>query len=128
MMNDPIADMLARIKNAQQVEKADVSFPNSRIKRAILDVLLSEGYIVGYSEIDNKRNIVMTIKYYTGEPVIERLIRKSRCGLRYYAAAKDLSLVRNGLGVAVVSTSRGVMSDHQARQLKLGGEVLCEVY
>lgn len=128
MMNDPIADMLARIKNAQQVGKTDVSFPNSRIKRAILDVLLSEGYIAGYSESDNKRNIVMTIKYYTGEPVIERLIRKSRCGLRYYVAAKDLSLVRNGLGVAVVSTSRGVMSDHQARQLKLGGEVLCEVY
>ena len=91
MMNDPIADMLARIKNAQQVGKADVSFPNSRIKRAVLDVLLSEGYIVGYSESDSQRNIVMTIKYYTGKPVIviERLIRKSRCGLRYYAAAKD---------------------------------------
>ncbi len=128
MMNDPIADMLARIKNAQRVNKTDVSFPNSRIKRAILDVLLSEGYILAYTESEDKRTITMVIKYYTGQPVIQRLERKSRCGLRHYAASKDLRLIQNGFGISIVSTSRGIMSDHQARKMKLGGEVLCEVH
>lgn len=127
MMNDPIADMLARIKNAQAVGKAQVAFPYSKVKCAILDVLLAEGFIAGYAADDNKREITMVIKYYTGLPVIEKLSRVSRCGLRRYESARDIKRVRGGLGVAIVSTSRGVMSDHQARSLGLGGEILCEV-
>ncbi len=126
MMTDPIADMLARIKNAQAVNKSAVCFPNSKLKRGILRVLLAEGYIAGYAESEDKLNIEMTIKYYAGRPVIEHLRRVSRPGLRRYAAAKDIARVKNGLGVSVVSTSRGLMSDHQAREAGLGGEVLCE--
>ncbi len=127
MMNDPIADMLARIKNAQAVGKAQVSFPYSKVKCAILDVLLAEGYIEGYAPDEQKREITMVIRYYTGLPVIERLARVSRCGLRRYSPSRGIGRVRGGLGVSVISTSRGVMSDHQARALGLGGEILCEV-
>ncbi|MDM5147313.1 30S ribosomal protein S8 [Candidatus Persebacteraceae bacterium Df01] len=127
MMTDPIADMLARIKNAQAVGKLTVSFPNSRLKCAILDVLLTEGYIEGYSVSDDKRNIEMIIKYYASRPVIEKLRRASRPGLRRYVRAKDIELVQNGLGVAIISTSKGLMSDHQARSTGLGGEVLCDI-
>lgn len=127
MMTDPIADMLARIKNAQAVGKDEVSFPNSRIKRALLDVLRDEGYISGYSVNPNGRDITMRIKYYASRPVIETLQRVSRPGLRKYVSAKKLGRVQNGLGVAIISTSRGLMSDHQAREQGLGGEVMCEV-
>ncbi|MGI9347727.1 MAG: 30S ribosomal protein S8 [Gammaproteobacteria bacterium] len=127
MMTDPIADMLARIKNAQAVEKSAVIFPNGKLKCAVLDVLLQEGYIEGYSESEDKRSIEMVIKYYASRPVIEILRRVSRPGLRRYVKSKDIPLVRRGLGVAIVSTSQGVMADHQARALGLGGEVLCEV-
>lgn len=127
MMTDPIADMLARIKNAQAVGKPAVSFPNSRLKRALLDVLCREGYVEGYSVSQNERQIEMVIKYHASRPVIEMLRRVSRPGLRRYAAAKDVWRVQNGLGVAVVSTSQGLMSDHEAREKGLGGEVLCEV-
>ncbi len=127
MMTDPIADMLARIKNAQSVGREQVRFPYSKVKCAILDVLLAEGYIEGYSADAARREIAMVIKYYTGLPVIESLSRVSRCGLRKYSPARELKRVRGGLGVAVVSTSRGVMSDYQARALGLGGEILCEV-
>ncbi|MGI9298754.1 MAG: 30S ribosomal protein S8 [Gammaproteobacteria bacterium] len=127
MMTDPIADMLARIKNAQAVGKTEASFPNSRLKRALLDVLRAEGYIQGYSVAKDGRDITMRIKYYASRPVIETLRRVSRPGLRRYVPARKLGRVRNGLGVAVVSTSRGLMSDHQAREKGLGGEVLCEV-
>lgn len=127
MMTDPIADMLARIKNAQAVGKTEASFPNSRLKRALLDVLRDEGYIQGYSVGKDGRDITLRIKYYASRPVIETLRRVSRPGLRRYVPAKKLARVRNGLGVAVISTSRGLMSDHQAREKGLGGEVLCEV-
>lgn len=127
MMTDPVADMLARIKNAQAVGKAEVSFPNSRLKRALLDVLRAEGYIAGYSVGGDGRAITMRIKYYASRPVIEMLRRASRPGLRRYVQAKKLGRVQNGLGVAVISTSRGLMSDHEAREKCLGGEVLCEV-
>lgn len=125
MMTDPVADMLARIKNAQAVGKTEVSFPNSRLKRALLDVLRIEGYIEGY--VVDKRDITMRIKYYASRPVIEKLRRVSRPGLRRYVPVKKLGRIQNGLGIAVVSTSHGLMSDHDAREKGLGGEVLCEV-
>lgn len=127
MMSDPLADMLARIRNAQMAGKAVVSFPNSRLKRATLDVLRAEGFILGYKESDDRRDIEMEIKYYTGRPAIESIRRRSRPGLRVYRRADEIQPVRNGLGVAIVSTSKGVMSDHRARELNLGGEILCEV-
>ena len=127
MMSDPLADMLARIRNAQMAGKAVVSFPNSRLKRATLDVMRAEGFILGYKESDNRRDIEMEIKYYTGRPAIESIRRRSRPGLRVYQSADEIKPVRNGLGVAIVSTSKGVMSDHRARELNLGGEILCEI-
>ena len=127
MMSDPLADMLARIRNAQMAGKAVVSFPNSRLKRATLDVMRAEGFILGYKESDDRRDIEMEIKYYTGRPAIESIRRRSRPGLRVYQRADEIKPVRNGLGVAIVSTSKGVMSDHRARELNLGGEILCEI-
>ncbi len=127
MMTDPIADMLARIRNAQAVGKPNVSFPNSRVKREILNVLLAEGYIEGYSVDDSGRHIDMVIKYYASRPVIEKMRRISRPGLRHYVQSREIKRVQNGLGISVISTSRGMMSDHQAREQGLGGEVLCEV-
>ena len=127
MMSDPLADMLTRIRNAQMAGKPVVSFPNSRLKRATLDVLRAEGFILGYKESEDRRDIVMEIKYYTGRPAIESIRRRSRPGLRVYMRADEIKPVRNGLGIAVVSTSRGVMSDNRARELNLGGEILCEV-
>ena len=127
MMSDPLADMLARIRNAQMAGKAVVSFPNSRLKRATLDVMRAEGFILGYKESDDRRDIEMEIKYYTGRPAIESIRRRSRPGLRVYQSADEIKPVRNGLGVAIVSTSKGVMSDHRARELNLGGEILCEI-
>ena len=128
MMSDPLADMLTRIRNAQMAGKPVVSFPNSRLKRATLDVLRAEGFILGYKESEDRRDITMEIKYYTGRPAIESIRRRSRPGLRVYMRADEIKPVRNGLGVAVISTSRGVMSDNRARELNLGGEVLCEVF
>lgn len=127
MMTDPIADMLARIKNAQAVGKTTARFPNSKLKRAVLEVLLAEGYIEGYAVGESGREIELQIKYYGGRAVIETLRRVSRPGLRRYAAAKDIARVKNGLGIFIVSTSRGLMSDHEAREKGLGGEILCEV-
>ena len=127
MMTDPIADMLTRIRNAQQVGKPTVAFPNSRIKRAILDVLKEEGYIGDYTVSEDGREIEMMIRYHGGAPVIESIRRHSHPGLRRYSSVKDLPLVRNGLGISVVSTPKGVVSDHRARELQVGGEILCEV-
>ena len=126
-MTDTIADMLARIRNAQAVGKPAVSFPNSRMKRELLDVLLQEGYIGSYSVSESGRDIEMTIKYHASRPVIEMLRRISRPGLRRYVGAKSIPRVQNGLGIAVISTSRGLMSDVRARKEGLGGEILCEV-
>lgn len=128
MMTDPIADMLARIRNAQMIGRPSTKFPNNNVKRAILAVLKKEGYVGEFSVSKDGRDITLEIKYYAGRPVIEHMHRSSRPGLRRYVGAKNIRPVRNGLGIAVISTSKGVVSDHQARSLGVGGEVLCEVY
>jgi small subunit ribosomal protein S8 len=128
-MSDPIADMLTRIRNAQRVEKAEVSMPASKLKVAIAQVLKDEGYIDGFQVVtqDGKPELRIDLKYYAGRPVIERLERVSRPGLRIYRGRDAIPPVMNGLGVAIVSTSRGVMTDRKARSQGVGGEVLCYV-
>jgi small subunit ribosomal protein S8 len=128
-MSDPIADMLTRIRNAQATEKASVAVPASKVKKAIAQVLKDEGYIEDYAVRDNEGKPVIEIglKYYAGKPVIEKLERISRPGLRIYKGRDDIPRVMNGLGVAIVSTSRGVMTDRRARESGVGGEVLCIV-
>lgn len=128
-MSDPIADMLTRIRNGQQAQKLSVSMPSSKLKVAIAKVLQQEGYIEGYSirEGAGKPELDVALKYYAGRPVIERLERVSRPGLRVYKGSDDLPRVMNGLGVAIVSTPRGVMTDRAARSGRVGGEVLCYV-
>ena len=128
-MNDPVADMLTRIRNAQATEKATVSMPSSRLKLAIAGVLKEEGYITDFSvDGDEKKpQLTITLKYYQGQPVIEQIKRVSRPGLRAYRGASDLPRVNNGLGVAIVSTSNGVMTDRAARAAGIGGEVICIV-
>jgi len=128
-MSDPIADMLTRIRNAQSVDKAVVSMPASKIKTAIAQVLKDEGYIDGFvvrSE-DGKSQLEIALKYYAGRPVIERIERVSRPGLRVYRGLEAIPSVMNGLGVAIVTTPKGVMTDRKARQTGVGGEVLCYV-
>jgi small subunit ribosomal protein S8 len=128
-MSDPIADMLTRIRNAQMAQKGSVVMPSSKLKVAIAGVLQSEGYIDGFSVRTNggKAELELALKYYSGRPVIERIERVSRPGLRVYRGMDDLPRVMNGLGVAIVSTPRGVMTDRKARAEKVGGEVLCIV-
>jgi small subunit ribosomal protein S8 len=128
-MSDPIADMLTRIRNAQMSEKTAVTMPASKVKASIAQVLKDEGYIDDFAVRDNagKRELAISLKYYAGRPVIERLERVSRPGLRIYKGSEDIPKVLNGLGVAIVSTSRGVMTDRKARGLGVGGEVLCLV-
>ncbi len=128
-MSDPIADMLTRIRNAQRVEKAEVTMPASKLKVAIAQVLKDEGYIDGFQVVnqDGKPELRIGLKYYAGRPVIERLERVSRPGLRIYRGRDAIPQVMNGLGVAIVSTSRGVMTDRMARSQGVGGEVLCYV-
>ena len=128
-MNDPIADMLTRIRNAQHAEKLSVAMPASKVKAAIAQVLKDEGYVDDYAvrELEGKRTLEISLKYYAGKPVIEKIERVSRPGLRIYKPKDDLPKVMNGLGVAIVSTSRGVMTDRKARGLGVGGEVLCVV-
>jgi small subunit ribosomal protein S8 len=128
-MSDPIADMLTRIRNAQMVEKEVVSLPSSKIKLAIANVLRDEGYIDSVKLVEGKGHPTLEIglKYYAGRPVIERLERVSRPGLRVYKGKSSLPQVMNGLGVAIVSTPKGVMTDRKARANGTGGEVLCYV-
>jgi len=128
-MTDPIADMLVRIKNAAAVGKPTVKMPSSNIKVAIAGVLQAEGYIAGsrINTVDNKPQLEIELKYFEGKPVIERLTRVSRSGLRKYSSKADLPKVLDGLGVAIISTSKGIMTDSQARQQGVGGEVLCFV-
>ena len=128
-MSDPIADMLTRIRNAQRVEKGEVAMPSSKIKAAIAQVLKDEGYIEGFQVVanDGKPELRIGLRYYAGRPVIEQLERVSRPGLRIYKGREGLPQVMNGLGVAIVSTSRGVMTDRKARASGVGGEVLCYV-
>lgn len=128
-MTDPIADMLTRIRNAQSVAKAQVVMPSSKLKVAIAKTLQAEGYINGYQVTDNDGKAVLTIalKYFQGKPVIETIQRVSRPGRRVFKTRDDLPKVRGGLGVAIVSTSHGVMTDRAARAAGHGGEVLCAV-
>ncbi len=128
-MSDPIADMLTRIRNAQTVGHAEVSMPSSKVKVAIAQVLKDEGYIDEFQVRDeeSKKQLRIGLKYYAGRPVIERLERVSAPGLRVYKGRDDMPRVMNGLGVAIVSTSRGVMTDRKARASGIGGEVLCIV-
>jgi small subunit ribosomal protein S8 len=128
-MSDPIADMLTRIRNAQLSEKQSVAMPASKVKSAIAKVLKDEGYIEDYAlrEADGRPTLEINLKYYAGKPVIEKMERISRPGLRIYKPSRDIPTVMNGLGIAIVSTSKGVMTDRKARGLGVGGEVLCIV-
>ncbi len=125
-MSDPIADMFTRIRNAQRVDKQTVAMPSSKLKVAIATVLKDEGYIDGFQVKENsgKPELELQLKYYAGRPVIERLERVSRPGLRVYKGRNDLPQVLNGLGVAIVTTPKGVMTDRRARQSGIGGEVI----
>jgi small subunit ribosomal protein S8 len=127
-MSDPIADMLTRIRNAQSVEKAVVTMPSSKLKVAIAQVLKDEGYIDGFAvKGEAKAELEIALRYYAGRPVIERIERVSRPGLRIYKGRHDIPSVKNGLGVAIVTTPQGVMTDRKARASGVGGEVLCYV-
>ena len=129
MMTDPIADMLTRIRNAQGAEKVSVRMPASRVKRSIAQVLKDEGYIEEFGEVDDAGKPVLEIKlkYYEGRPVIARIERKSVPGRRHYCGKDELPRVENGLGIAIISTSKGVMTERAARAAGLGGEVVCFV-
>ena len=128
-MSDPIADMLTRIRNAQMVQKVSVVMPASKLKTAIAEVLKSEGYIDDFAirGEPTKPQLEIALKYYAGKPVIEHIERVSRPGLRVYKGRHDIPNVKNGLGVAIVTTPKGVMTDRKARQAGIGGEVLCYV-
>jgi small subunit ribosomal protein S8 len=128
-MQDPLSDMLTRIRNAQMVGKATVEMPSSKLKVSVAKVLLEEGYItdLNISE-ESKSTLSVVLKYFEGKPVIAELDRVSRPGLRNYAGKSDLPSVRGGLGIAIVSTSKGVMTDRAARAAGVGGEVLCTVF
>ena len=128
-MTDPIADMLVRIRNAAAVGKPTVKMPSSKIKLAIANVLKDEGYLAGsrVTEDGAKAELEIVLKYFEGKPVIERLQRVSRSGLRQYRGKDELPRVLNGLGIAIISTSKGIMTDSKARQQGVGGEVLCFV-
>ncbi len=128
MMTDPIADMLTRIRNAQSAGKVDVTMPGSKAKLAIAGVMKDEGYITDFSaSSDSKPKLTITLKYYQGSPVIDELKRVSRPGLRIYKNKDELPKVLNGLGIAIISTSAGVMTDKRARAEGRGGEVICTV-
>jgi len=128
-MSDPIADMLTRIRNAQMVQKAKVVMPASKLKVAIAQVLKEEGYVEGFAITGEKAKpqLEVALKYYAGRPVIEHIERVSRPGLRIYKGRHEIPNVKNGLGVAIITTPKGVMTDRKARQAGIGGEVLCYV-
>jgi small subunit ribosomal protein S8 len=128
-MSDPIADMLTRIRNAQMVQKVSVVMPASKLKTAIAEVLKAEGYIDNFAvrDAESKPQLEIALKYYAGKPVIEHIERVSRPGLRVYKGRHEIPNVKNGLGVAIVTTPKGVMTDRKARQAGIGGEVLCYV-
>lgn len=130
-MTDPLGDMLTRIRNAQMRKKSKVSTPASKLRKRVLDVLENEGYIRGYSEVELQGTIPqfdIELKYFDGQPVIKEIKRISTPGRRVYSSVKNLPTVANGLGVAILSTPKGVMSDSQARENNVGGEVLCNVF
>jgi small subunit ribosomal protein S8 len=128
-MQDPISDLLTRLRNAQMAGHVDVQMPHSKAKCAILDVLVGEGFIEGYTVSEEvKAEITVQLKYHNGGPVIEEISRVSRPGLRIYKESSDIPKVRGGLGIAIVSTNKGVMTDKAARAHGIGGEVLCTVF
>ena len=130
-MSDPLGDMLTRIRNAQMRRKTKVTSPASKLRQRVLDVLQSEGYIRGYSTVeygDGKSELDIELKYYEGEPVIREIERVSKPGRRVYSSVRDLPRVNNGLGVSIISTPKGVMSDAEAREQNVGGEVLCRIF
>ena len=128
-MQDPLADMLTRIRNAQMAGKASVEMPSSKLKVAVTNVLEQEGYVAGHAvnELDGKPVLSIELKYYNGEPVIVELDRISRPGLRIFKSKDELPSINGGLGIAIISTSKGVMTDAQARAAGFGGEVICSV-
>jgi small subunit ribosomal protein S8 len=130
-INDPLGDLLSRIRNAQMRNKSKVSSPNSRLRESVLDVLKSEGYIRGYAVVERegrRSEIEIELKYFDGEPVIREIERVSKPGRRVYTSVKNMQRVNNGLGVTIVSTPKGVMADHDARDANVGGEILCTVF
>ena len=130
-MNDPLGDMLTRIRNAQMRGKSSVNSPASKLRRWVLDVLKDEGYIRGYSEteiVNGASELEIELKYYEGQPVIQEIQRVSKPGRRVYSSVKTMPVVRNGLGISIVSTPQGVMSDNAARENNVGGEILCRVF
>ena len=129
-ISDPLGDMLTRIRNAQMRGMSTVVTPASKLRSRVLEVLQSEGYIRGYTEIekDGHKNLEIELKYYEGQPVISEIKRVSKPGRRVYSSVSDIPLVRNGLGISILSTPRGVMSDNEARAANVGGEVLCRVF
>ncbi len=129
-MNDPLGDLLARIRNAQMRNKSKVNSPNSRLRESVLGVLKNEGYIRGYTvvERDGRSEIEIELKYFDGEPVIREIERVSKPGRRVYTSVKNMPRINNGLGVTIVSTPKGVMADHDARDANVGGEILCTVF
>ena len=129
-MTDPISDLLTRIRNGQQVKKATILCPASKIKLAILKVLKEEGYIRDYTLIDDVKGKVLEIslKYFHGEPVIKEIVRISKPGLRVYSSVKEMPVYKNNMGVSIISTSKGVMTSFKAKEINIGGEVLCRVY
>lgn len=130
-MNDPLGDMLTRIRNAQMRGKSSVNSPASKLRCWVLDVLKDEGYIRGYSEteiVNGASELEIELKYYEGQPVIQEIQRVSKPGRRVYSSVKTMPVVRNGLGISIVSTPKGVMSDNAARENNVGGEILCRVF
>lgn len=130
-INDPVGDLITRIRNAQMRHKPKVSSPGSRLRVSLLDVLKNEGYIRGYSSLEHKdgrSELEIELKYFDGAPVIREISRVSKPGRRVYASVKNLPRINNGLGVAIVSTPKGVMADHDAREANVGGEILCTVF
>jgi small subunit ribosomal protein S8 len=131
MVNDPIGDMITRIRNAQMRAKAKVSMPGSRQRERVAEVLKAEGYIRGYAAVahaNGRSELEIELKYFEGEPVIREIARVSKPGRRVYASVKALPRINNGLGVAIVSTPKGVMADHDARDANVGGEIICTVF
>ena len=130
-MTDPVGDMLTRIRNAQMRSKSKVNTPASKLRARILDVLQSEGYIRGYAQteyVNGKSDIEIELKYYEGSPVIQKIERISKPGRRVYASVKSIPRIANGLGISILSTPKGVMADHEARDQNVGGEVLCTIF
>ena len=129
-VNDPIGDMIARIRNAQMRNKPKVSMPGSKLRERVLEVLKSEGYIRGYAAVETagRSELEIELKYFDGEPVIREIARVSKPGRRVYASVKALPRINNGLGVSILSTPKGVMADHAAREANVGGEILFTVF